>query len=236
MANIVLVHGLWSDGSSWLRVIAELRALGHDPVAAQLGLESFDDDVASVRRTLATVEGPVLLVGWSYGGAVMGEAARESVAGSGGAGAGKVKALAYVAAFAPAEGESVTGLSRRHPGSLIPQHVVIAGNYTYIDRAHFGEVIAAELSAESAAIGAAVQKLTRIGLDRAAVGRPAWLDLPTHYLLTTRDAAVPPALQREMAARMGAAVTEIDSSHAPVLTRPREVAAFLDTACASLAG
>lgn len=217
------MHGLWSDGSSWLPVIAELRAMGHDPVAAQLGLETFDDDVASVRRTLATVAGPVLLAGWSYGGAVIGEAAR---------GAANVTALAYVAAFAPAEGESVSELSRRHPGSLIPKHVVVTGGYTYIDRAHFGEVIAGELPPERAAVGASVQKLTRIGLDRAAVGRPAWLDLPSHYLVTTADRAVPPVLQREMAARMGASVTEIDSSHAPVLTRPREVAAFLDKACA----
>ncbi|NVM98182.1 alpha/beta fold hydrolase [Arthrobacter sp. SDTb3-6] len=234
MAGIVLVHGLWSDGSSWLRVIAELCALGHNPVAAQLGLETFDDDVASVRRTLATVEGPVLLAGWSYGGVVIGEAAREIGREAGSAALGKVGALAYVAGFAPAEGESVDGLSRRHPGSLIPRHVVVAGAYTYIDRAHFGEVIAHELPAESAAVGAAVQKLTRIGLDRVAVGRPAWLDLPCHYLLTTDDRAVPPALQREMAARMGADVTEIDSSHAPLLTRPREVAAFLDKACGSL--
>ena len=80
------------------------------------------------------------------------------------------------------------------------------------------------------------QKLTRIGLDRVPVGRPAWLDLPSHYLLTTHDAAVPPALQREMAARMGAVVTGIDSSHAPMLVRPRDVAVFLDTACAALAG
>ncbi len=227
MANIVLVHGLWFDGSAWLPVIAELRAMGHDPVAAQLGLETFDADVSSVRRTLATVAGPVLLAGWSYGGAVVGEAARD---------AGNVKALAYVAGFAPAEGESVSGLSRRHPGSLIPQHVLIADGYTYLDRAHFGEVIAAELPPESASIAAAVQKLTRIGLDRVPVGRPAWLDLPSHYLLTTHDAAVPPALQREMAARMGAVVTGIDSSHAPMLVRPRDVAVFLDTACAALAG
>ncbi|MGB9035711.1 MAG: alpha/beta hydrolase [Paeniglutamicibacter sp.] len=219
---MALVHGLWSDGSAWLRVIAELRALGHDPVAAQLGLESFDDDVASVRRTLATVGAPVLLAGWSYGGAVIGEAAR---------GARNVGALAYVAAFAPAEGESVSRLSRLHPGSMIPQHVVVAGNHTYIDRAHFGEVMAGELSSEDAALGAAVQKLTRIGLDKATVGRPAWLDLPAHYLVATADRAVPPTLQREMAERMGAAVTEIDSGHAPLLSRPREVAVFLDGAC-----
>ena len=227
MAVMVLVHGLWSDGSVWLRVIAELRALGHDPVAAQLGLESFDADVASVRRTLATVDAPVLLAGWSYGGAVIGEAARD---------ARNVGALAYVAAFAPVEGESVSHLSKLHSGSLIPQHVVFAGDYTYIDRAHFGEVIAGDLSSENAALGAAVQKLTRIGLDKAAVGRPAWLDLPAHYLLTTADRAVPPALQRHMAERMGAAVTEIDSSHAPVLSRPREVAGFLDAACEASLG
>ena len=225
MATIVLVHGLWSDGSSWSKVITVLRALGHDPVAAQLSLETFDDDVASVRRTLATVAGPVLLAGWSYGGAVIGEAAR---------GIESVKALAYVAAFAPAEGESVSGLSRRHPGSLIPAHVVVADGYTYIDREHFGDVMGPDSSDEYFGVAAAVQRLMRIGLDRANVARPAWLDLPSHYLLTTLDRAVPPALQREMAERMGATVTEIDAGHAPVLSRPREVAAFLDGACAGL--
>ncbi|ALE91418.1 hypothetical protein AOC05_02065 [Arthrobacter alpinus] len=225
MATIVLVHGLWSDGSSWAAVITELASLGHHPVAAQLALESMGDDVASVRRTLATVTGPVLLVGWSYGGAVIGEAARDVPA---------VKALAYVAAFAPAEGESVSELSRRHPGSLIPAHVMVSDGYTYIHRDHFGEVIAADAPAGAIAIAAAVQRLVRIGLDRARAGRPAWLDLPSHYLLATQDCAVPPVLQHEMAQRMGATVTWIDSSHAPMLSRPREVAQFLDSACAAL--
>lgn len=222
MATIVLVHGLWSDGSAWNEVITELRALGHAPVAAQLSLESMDDDVASVRRTLATVEGPVLLVGWSYGGAVIGEAAR---------GEGSVKALAYVAAFAPAEGETVSGLSRKHPGSLIPKHVVVAGGYTYIDRAYFGEVLAADAPAERVHTAAAVQRMVRIGLDRVPVGRPAWLDLPSFYLLTTADHAVPPDLQRELAERMGARIEEIDSSHAPMWSHPRQVSEFLDAAC-----
>ncbi|MEO6530166.1 MAG: alpha/beta fold hydrolase, partial [Specibacter sp.] len=146
MATIVLVHGLWSDGTSWARVITELRAMGHNPVAAQLSLESFDDDAASVRRTLATVSGPVLLAGWSYGGAVVGEAARGSDA---------VKALAYVAGFAPAEGESVSGLSRKHPGSLIPAHVVVADDYTYISRDHFGAVMGPDIPADALAVAAA---------------------------------------------------------------------------------
>lgn len=227
MATIVLVHGLWSDGSSWARVITGLRAMGHDPVAAQLGLESMDDDVAAVRRTLATVPGPVLLAGWSYGGAVIGEAAR---------GVEAVKALAYVAAFAPAEGESVSGLSKRYPGSLVPAHVVVAGDYSYIQREHFGEVLAADAPAKAIAIAAATQRHVRIGLDRVIVGPPAWLELPSHYLVATQDRCVPPLLQRGMAERMGATITEIASSHAPLLSRPREVAGFLDRACAAMPG
>lgn len=225
MATIVLVHGLWSDGSSWARVITLLRAMGHEPVAAQLGLASMADDVASVRRTLATVSGPVLLTGWSYGGAVIGEAARGMEA---------VKALAYVAGFAPTEGESVSGLSKRYPGSLVPAHVVVAGDYTYIHRDHFGEVLAADASDEVIAVAAATQRLVRIGVDRVKVGPPAWLELPSHYLLTTQDRCVPPVLQREMAERMGATITEIASSHAPLLSRPGEVAAFLDRACTAM--
>lgn len=225
MATIVLVHGLWSDGTSWARVITELRAMGHNPVAAQLSLESFDDDVASVRRTLATVSGPVLLAGWSYGGAVVGEAARGTEA---------VKALAYVAAFAPAEGESVSGLSRKYPGSLIPAHVVVAGNHTYIARDHFAAVMGADIPAEAAAIAAATQRMVRIGVDGTKVGPPAWLDLSSHYLVATEDHAVPPVLQREMAAAMGATVSEIASGHAPLLSHPREVAEFLDRACAAM--
>ncbi|MDJ0317303.1 alpha/beta fold hydrolase [Arthrobacter antibioticus] len=226
MTNIVLVHGLWSDGSSWAKVITELQAMGHVPIAAQLGLESFENDVAAVRRALATVTGPVLLAGWSYGGAVIGEAAR---------GVEAVKALAYVAAFAPVEGESVSGLSRRHPGSLVPAHVVVAGDYTYIDRPYFGAVLAADAPAELVAVAAATQEMVRIGLDRVKVGSPAWLELPSHYLVATDDCCVPPVLQREMAERMGASVTEIASSHAPVLSRPRAVAQFLDRAATQMA-
>lgn len=222
MATIVLVHGLWSDGSSWAPVMTELRAMGHAPVAAQLALESMADDVTSVRRTLATVTGPVLLVGWSYGGAVIGEAA---------VGTSNVRALAYVAAFAPAEGESVSGLSRKYPGSLIPAHVVVAGDHSYMARDHFGEVMAHDAPSDLIALAAATQKFVRIGLDRVIVGRPAWLDLPSYYLVASEDRAVPPVLQREMAERMGATVTEIASSHAPLLSHPREVAEFLDSAC-----
>ncbi|WP_449372026.1 alpha/beta fold hydrolase [Arthrobacter psychrolactophilus] len=157
-----------------------------------------------------------------YGGAVIGEVA---------VGASNVQALAYVAAFAPAEGESVSGLSRKYPGSSIPAHVVVTGDHTYMARDHFGEVLAADAPADLIALAAATQKFVRIGLDRVKVGKPAWLDLPTFYLVASEDKAVPPVLQREMAGRMGATVTEIASSHAPLLSHPREVAEFLDSAC-----
>ena len=220
MTNIVLVHGLWSDGSSWAQVITELLSRGHEPVAAQLALESFDDDVASVRRTMATVAGPLLLVGWSYGGAVISAAA---------VGQPQVKALAYVAGFAPEEGESVSDLSRRRRGSLIREHLVITDDrHSYLDRAHFGEVMAHDAGPLAVAIAAATQRLPRIGVDAGPSGHPAWHELPTHYLLATEDRAVPPQTQREMAIRMGAAITEIDSSHAPMLSRPADVARFLD--------
>lgn len=225
MATIVLVHGLWSDGSSWAKVMTELRALGHEPVAAQLGLETMADDVASVRRVLATVSGPVLLVGWSYGGAVIGEAARNSTA---------VKALAYVAAFAPAEGESVSELSRRNPGTLLGQHVVVAGDYTYIQREHFGAVMAADALPADSANMAAAQRMVRIGLDRVKVGPPSWHELPSHYLVATLDQVVPAEFQREMALRMGATVAEIATGHAPLVSRPFEVAKFLDGACTAM--
>ena len=166
-----------------------------------------------------------MLVGWSYGGAVIGEAAR---------GVEAVKALAYIAAFAPAEGESVSGLSRKYPGSLISAHVVVAGEYTYIDRDYFGDVLAADALPEDVAGAAATQRMVRIGVDRVKVGSPAWLDLPSHYWVSAEDLCVPPVLQREMAERMGAAITEVASSHAPLLSRPREVAEFLDAACRDL--
>lgn len=150
MTTIVLVHGLWADGSAWSETIAELRSLGHEPISAQLPLESMEDDITAVRRILSTVDGPVLLVGWSYGGAVITNAA---------VGQDHVKALSYIAAFAPDEGESVSDIAHRNPGSLIREHIrVTADGHSYIDRPAYGKVIAADAPAERAALAAAVQK------------------------------------------------------------------------------
>ncbi|HJT95259.1 MAG TPA: alpha/beta hydrolase, partial [Mycobacterium sp.] len=220
MTTIVLVHGLWSDGSCWSETITELQALGHAPVAAQLPLETMEHDIATVRRTLSTVDGPVLLVGWSYGGAVITNAAR---------GQDKVQALSYIAAFMPDEGESVSDIARRRPGSVLPESLrVTEDGHSYVDRAAYGTVMAADAPAERTALAGAVQKFARLGIDSAPSGAPAWRDLPSHYLVASEDRALPAATQHELAARAGAETTEWATGHGPMYARPKELAAYLD--------
>ncbi|MEW9518265.1 alpha/beta fold hydrolase [Streptomyces tubercidicus] len=221
MTAIVLVHGLWADGSAWSETITALRALGHEPVAVQLPVDSLEGDVAAVRRVLSTVDGPALLVGWSYGGAVVTNAA---------VGQDHVKALAYIAAFAPDEGESVRDIAHRRPGSALPEHLRVTDDgYSYIDRPAYGKVVAADAGAERIALAAAVQKFPRLGIDAAPSGTPAWREKPSHYLVVTEDFALPAATQRELADRMGAQTTEWDTGHAPMYSRPQDLAAYLAT-------
>ncbi|MFJ1709495.1 alpha/beta fold hydrolase [Kitasatospora sp. NPDC088346] len=226
MTAIVLVHGLWSDGSAWSETITELRALGHEPVAAQLPLESLEGDVAAVRRVLSSVDGPVLLVGWSYGGAVVTDAA---------VGQDRVKALSYIAGFAPDEGESVRDIAHRRPGSLIPAHIKVTDDgHSYIDRPAYGDVVAADAPAGRIALAAAVQKFPRLGIDAAPSGAPAWREVPSHYLIAARDNALPADTQRELAARIGAQTTEWETGHGPMYSRPEDLAAYLDTIAKAL--
>ena len=220
MTTIVLVHGLWADGSCWSDTINELQTLGHKPVAAQLYLESLENDIAAVRRTLSTVDGPVLLVGWSYGGAVITNAAQ---------GQDKVRALAYIAAFMPDEGEAVSDIARRRPGSVLPESLRITEDgHSYIDRTAYGTVMAADAPAERTALAGAVQKFARLGIDGTPSGVPAWRDLPSYYLVASEDRALPAATQHELAARAGAKTTEWATGHGPMYARPKELAAYLD--------
>ena len=223
MTAIVLVHGLWADGSCWSETLTELRALGHQPAAAQLPLESFDGDIAAVRRVLSTLDEPVLLVGWSYGGAVITNVARgqDNV---------NVKALSYIAAFAPDEGESVSDIAHRNPGSLLPEYFrVTPDGHSYLDRSAYGTLMAADAPAERTALAGAVQKFPRLGIDATPSGAPAWRDLPTHYLIATEDRALPAVTQRELAVRMAAQTTEWDTGHGPMYSRPGDLAVYLDT-------
>jgi len=221
MTALVLVHGLWADGSAWSETLTELRALGHEPVAAQLPLESMEGDIAAVRRVLSTVDGPVVLVGWSYGGAVITNAA---------VGQDQVEVLSYIAAFAPEQGESVRDIAHRRPGSLLPEHLKVTDDgHSYLDRSAYGAVVAADAPAERTTLAAAVQKFPRLGIDSAPSGVPAWRTVPSHYLVAAQDRALPAATQREMAARMGARTTEWDTGHGPMYARPKELAVYLDS-------
>ncbi|MCZ0991704.1 alpha/beta hydrolase [Streptomyces diastatochromogenes] len=220
MTNIILVHGLWADGSCWSETITELQTLGHRPVAVQLPLDSLEHDVDAVRRTLSTVDGPVLLVGWSYGGAVITNAAQ---------GQDKVQALSYIAAFMPDEGESVSDIVRRRAGSVLPETLrVTEDGHSYIDRLAYGTAIAADAPAERTALASAVQKFARLGIDGSPSGTPAWRDLPSHYLVASEDRVLPAATQRELAVRAGAETTEWATGHGPMYARPKELAAYLD--------
>ncbi|MFI6449572.1 alpha/beta fold hydrolase [Kitasatospora sp. NPDC050543] len=226
MTAVVLVHGLWADGSAWSETITELRALGHQPVAAQLPLESLEGDVAAVRRVLSTIDGPVLLVGWSYGGAVITNAA---------AGQDHVKALSYIAAFAPDQGESVSDIAHRHPGSALPEHFRVTDDgYSYLDRSTYGSAVAADAPVERTAIASAAQKFARLGIDAAPSGAPAWRELPSHYLVATQDRVLPAVTQRELATHIDAATTEWETGHGPMYARPKELAVYLDSIATGL--
>lgn len=220
MTTIVLVHGLWADGSCWSETITELHTLRHTPVATQLSLESMEHDIAAVRRTLSTVDGPVLLVGWSYGGAVITNAA---------VGEEKVQALSYIAAFVPDEGESVSDIARRRPGTVLPEPLrVTEDGHSYIERAAYGSVIAADASAQRTALASAVQKFARLGIDSSPSGPAAWQHLPSYFLVASEDRVLPADTQHELAARAGAEATEWATGHGPMYGRPKELAAYLD--------
>ncbi|MDQ0618434.1 alpha/beta fold hydrolase [Arthrobacter globiformis] len=215
----VLTHGLWSDGSCWSDVITSLARSGRSAIAAQLPLENFTGDVDALRRTITSIPGPVVVAGWSYGGAVMSQAVT---------GLPNVQSLVYVAAFAPAVGESVQDISGRRAGGALGQAVRVVGDtHLIIDPDQYGAVMAEGADPDRITVAAAVQKHVRMGLDASPLEQAAWPDLPTHFLVAERDEALPAETQRELAARMNATVQSIDGPHALMLTHPEEVAAAL---------
>lgn len=224
MANIVLVHGAWCDGSSWASVIAPLQRSGHRVVAVQNPLTSLAEDIAVTRRAIASLEGPVGLVGHSYGGAVIAGAAKDNP---------QVAGLIFVAAYAPAAGESVLALGEMYPAS--PGSAAIRATddgWLTIDPEQFGSVFAADVDAVQAAVLAAVQKPTHGACFGSPAGRPAWEDLPCAYVLSEQDKMINPDLQGWLAERMNAAVTRIASSHASPISHGREVASVINAAVA----
>jgi pimeloyl-ACP methyl ester carboxylesterase len=214
--NVVLVHGAWADGSCWSKVIPLLQAEGVRVTAAQIPLTSLDDDVAVTRRLLSNISGPVILVGHSYGGAVITAAAVD---------APHVKALVYITAFGLDEGESLASLSQQGPAPAGASAVAPDDHgFLWIDRARFHEAFAADATAEEASIMAVVQKPLNVASFTGACGVPAWKTIPSWYLECTDDQMIPPPAQDLMAKRMGATVRTVAASHAVFMAHPHEVA------------
>ncbi|MFB8282679.1 alpha/beta fold hydrolase [Nocardia colli] len=219
VANIVLVHGAWSDGSLWQEVIAVLDGQGHRVRAVQLPLTSLSDDVAWTRREISSFDGPVTLVGHSYGGMVISGAAEHNE---------QVDSLVFVAAYAPEEGETVASLSGRGAKMLGGEAIRFAEDgWSIIDPAEFADVLAADLPAVTGRALAAIQKPTHGACFSQPAGPGGWRDLPCTYLLSLEDRIFDPELQRWFAERTNATLTELHSSHLSPLTHPEDVAAAI---------
>jgi pimeloyl-ACP methyl ester carboxylesterase len=215
--NVLLVHGAWADGSSWGGVIPLLRERGHNAVAVQLSLNSLADDVAHTRQVLVDrLQGPTVLVGHSYGGAVISGAA---------AGQSNVIALVYASAFAPDEGESLGGLSGRYPAAPLGDHLQPdSRGKLWIDPAKYNEVFCQDVDAMQAGVMAATQGPLAGAIFGEKAGPAAWHTVPSWYFVSTDDRAIAPDLERFMAGRMGASTIEVASSHASPVSHPHEVA------------
>ncbi|HWM65197.1 MAG TPA: alpha/beta hydrolase [Steroidobacteraceae bacterium] len=211
--SVVLVHGAWADGSSWSKVISRLVAQGANVIAAPIPLTTLDDDVAAVNRTLDRINGPVVLVGHAYAGAVIG-ATRHTA----------VKSLVYVAALAPAEGETVADIFYRgtpHPSA--PKLAPERDGFIWLPQSAFATAFAPNATVEEQAILGAIQRPISAACISVKVGRPLWKDVPTWYLLAQNDRMIVRDNQHFMAERMTAKVRAIDADHAPSVTAPDEV-------------
>lgn len=214
--NIVLVHGLWADGSSWSKVIRQLHERGYTKVTAvQLQLNALADDIAQVKHTVAQLKGPTILVGHSYGGAVITAAGTEpSVAG-----------LVYVAAYAPAVGETLDDLNNKFPPRSGPSHIRADDQgRLWIEESAFPAAFAADLDPAEGKVMAAVQKAplaAGLAYKFDAVG---WSSKPSWYQLSENDEIIAPDLQRMMSKRINAKVTSLESSHASLVAQPKAIA------------
>jgi pimeloyl-ACP methyl ester carboxylesterase len=224
--NIIFVHGAWTDGSSWSKVISLLQGKGFNVSAAQIPLTSLADDIATTQRLLSLKKGPTVLVGHSYGGAVVTGAATDFP---------DVEALVYVAAFGLDQGESLDILSKQHVPSSGATHVhPDANGFLWIDEAGFHEAFAADIDAKEAAIMASVQKPLSVTSYTDKSGDPAWKTIPSWYIVSTNDQMIPPSAQKFMAKRMNATMHSVHASHASMVSHPREVSELVMLAVDSI--
>ena len=215
--NIVLVHGIWADGSSWNKVIPILKNAGHKIIAVQLPLHSLAEDVETVKRAVSLVGGPTILVGHSYGGEVITNAAYNNP---------NVTGLVYIAAFAPDEGQSLSSFV--DPASF-PKNIFIvdSGGFGYLNPELFRESFAQDVSPAEADLMAIVQKPFNLSIFEQKSGPPAWKQLPTWYQISGADRMIPPDIQRMFAERMNATTLTVNASHASFTSFPNEITGLI---------
>jgi pimeloyl-ACP methyl ester carboxylesterase len=219
--NVVLVHGGFVDGAGWEGVYRILKKNGYSVSVVQNPTVSLRDDAAATRRILAAQDGPAILVGHSYGGAVITEAGTHP----------RVQALVYVTAFAPDRGESVATLIKEPPpGAPVPPILPPQDGYLALDKTKFRASFAADVDADTAAFMADSQVPWGLEALGGTVTEPAWRAKPSWYLVVTEDQMIPAAAQRAMAKRAGSTIVEIKGSHAIYVSQPAAVAALIEQA------
>jgi pimeloyl-ACP methyl ester carboxylesterase len=223
--TVVLVHGGFVDGSGWQGVYDHLKNDGYSVGVVQNPTLSLEDDVVATKHVIDAQSEPVILVGHSYGGAVITEAGTDP----------NVAALVYIAAFAPDEGESVnTLIANPAPGAPAPPILPPQDGFLYLDREKFHESFAGDVSDAQAAFMADSQVPWGVDALGGTISEPAWRSKPSWYLVATEDRMIPPPAQREMSARAGSTVVEVAGSHAIYVSQPAAVAELIETAASEV--
>jgi len=219
--NVLLIHGAWADGSSWSKVIPLLEAKGLHVISVQIPLTSFADDVSATQRAIALEDGPVLLVGHSYGGAVVTEAGNDP----------KVAGIVYVAAVAPDKGESAFGLITSVPTPVGTELRPDKSGFLKVTPKGIAEDLAQDLSVNEILTLTATQVPTSVGAMKGEITTPAWKSKASWYIIAANDRTISPQLEAAEAKKIGATTTTVTSSHVIMLAQPSKVAnVILDAA------
>jgi pimeloyl-ACP methyl ester carboxylesterase len=226
--TIVLVHGFWGGAAHWNKVIVELLRQGYSRIrAVEMPLTSLADDAERTRKMIAQVAGPVLLVGHSYGGAVITEAGDQP----------NVVGLVYIAAFAPDAGESPGGITQRHPPVAAANLTPDSDGYLWVKPQLYHESFCQDLPAVEGLVMGLIQKAPLASTFGDTIGSVAWKKKPSWYQVSTEDRMIAPQNQQWMAGRLNAReILTLNASHASLASMPEEVAAFIDKAATTLAG
>ncbi len=224
---IILVHGFWGGAAHWSKVIVELSRKGYSNIhAVELPLTSLADDAERTRKMIGQQAGPVLLVGHSYGGAVISEAGNQA----------NVAGLVYIAAFAPDAGESPGAITQQHPPVAVPNLAPDSDGYLWVKPELFHESFCQDLTADEGLVMGITQKAPLASTFGNAVSEPAWKHKPSWYQISSQDRMIAPENQQFMSARLNARkVITLDASHASLASQPAAVANLIDEAAKALA-